>query len=135
MTISLSADGDKWEAFSEKYLNSWIKRLDEWVFQNDAHRVHIVSYEDLQEDTVREVGKILDFLHYPYNHSELVERLSEDFTNFHRTHTHDDFQHYSPVQKKNLEDTLETVMTTAKACGKVELFRFQEYLQSLPDIN
>ena len=104
------------------------------MLDNHGHPVHVVNYEDLKRNTVREVEKILDFLQFPYTHEEVVERLRVDYTDFQRVHTHDDFQHFSPEQKEKLRTTLQTVMTKAKACEKANLFLFNEYLSSLPDI-
>ena len=125
---------EKWEGFSKKYLDTWIQRLNNWVLDDHGHPVHVVNYEDLKRDAVKEVEKILDFLQFPYSHDEVVERLREDYTDFQRPHTQDNFQHFSPKQKENLRTTLLTVMNTTKASGKAELFLFKEYLNSLPDI-
>ena len=130
---SLHAVNKKWNKFSESYLKQWIKRLNNWVFDNHSHPVVVVSYEDIKRDTIGEVEKILDFLKFPYSHSELVERLREDYTVFQRPHTNDDFQHFSPEQKENLRTTLLTVMARANSCGKSDLFHFDEYLDSLSD--
>ena len=125
---------EKWKRFSEDYLQTWIRRLNNWVLNNHSYPVHVMSYEDLKRDTVREVEKALDFLKFPYSHNELVERLRQDYTVFQRPHTNDNFQHFSPEQKENLRATLSTVMARAKACGKSNLFHFDEYLDSLPNI-
>ena len=130
----LPAVTEKWTSFSEEYLNNWIQRLSNWVLDNHRHPVHVVSYEDLKRDTVKEVEKILDFLQFPYTHEEVVERLRVDYTDFQRVHIHDDFQHFSPEQKEKLQTTLQTAIDNAKACGKADLFLFNEYLDSLPDI-
>lgn len=132
----LLTETKEWRDFSETYLKGWIDRLDNWVFNNNNHAVHVLSYEDLKEDKVREIEKILDFLKYPYNHDELVKKLTEDFTELQRPHGNNiDFQHYTPEQKQIIAHTLETVMSKAKASGKADLFHFHDYLQSLPDIN
>ena len=104
------------------------------MLDNHGHPVHVVNYEDLKRDTVKEVEKILDFLQFPYSHDEVVERLREDYTDLQRPHTHEDFQHYFPKLKENLRTTLLTMMATANASGKADLFLFNEYLDSLPDI-
>ena len=122
---------EKWTSFSEEYLDDWIQRLSNWVLDNHGHPVHVVSYEDLKRDTVREVEKILDFLHFPYTHEEVVERLSVDYTDFQRPHVQINFQHLSSEQIKKLQTTLQTAITNAKACGKADLFLFNEYLDSL----
>ena len=105
-----------------------------WVLSDHKHPVHVVNYEDLKRDTVGEVEKILDFLQFPYSHDELAERLREDYTVFQRPHTNDTFEHFYPEQKEKLRTTLLTVMAAAKDSGKADLFHFDEYLESLPDI-
>ena len=130
----LLLETEKWIKFSGRYFDRWKERTINWVFNNHSHPVHVVSYEDLKRDTVGEVEKILDFLRFPYSHNDLVERLRQDYTVFQRPHTNDDFQHFSPEQKENLRTTLLTVMARAKACGKSDLFHFDEYLDSLSDI-
>ena len=124
-----------WYRFTPQYINNWRVRLNNWVFNNDRHPVHVVSYEDLKRDTVSEVEKILDFLKFSYTHDDLVERLKQAYSDFQRPHTHTtDFQHFSPEQKQYLEATLLDVMAVAEKTGKSDLFHFKEYLESLPNI-
>jgi hypothetical protein len=134
-TIPESAFGSKeWVEFVERYLDRWKERTINWVLMNKRHPVHVVSYEDLQNDTVREVEKILDFLHFPYSHEDLIQRLRVNFTTFQRPHMNDGFQHFSPEQKERLRLTLKTTISTAKKSGKEHLFHFNEYLESLHNI-
>ena len=132
--LSLTED-DKGKDFVEKYFSHWIKMLTNWVFENHRYPIHVVSYEDLQRDTVGEVEKILDFLHFPYNHDELAERLRDDFTTFRRPHSNDGFQHFSPKQKELLRKTITELNATAAAVAKANLFHFDEYLAALTTIN
>ena len=104
------------------------------MFKNDKHPVHVVAYEDLKNNTVREVEKILDFLQFRYTHQDLVQKLRVDFTNFQRAHVDDGFQHFSPEQKEQLNQTLHTVIHTARESGKEPLFHFNDYLESLHDV-
>ena len=125
---------DEWIKFSGKYIDKWKERTINWVFENPNHPVHVVSYEDLKVDTVGEVEKILDFLQFPYDHDELLEKLTQDFTDFQRPHMHDDFKHFNPEQKERLRTTLESMVSLAKTYGNAQQFHFYDYLQSLPDI-
>ena len=104
------------------------------MFDNHSHPVHLVSYEDLENDTVREVEKILDFLHFQYSHEEVTERLREDFANFKRSHQKAEFQHFSPEQKDRLRETLTTAVKAASDAGMTDLCHFSEYLESLDSI-
>ena len=127
---------EKWVQFSKGYTKRWKERTINWVFNNRNHPVHVVSYEDLQRDTVREVEKILDFLKFSYTHDDLVERLKQDYSDFQRPHSHvTDFQHFSPEQKDYLRNTLMDMIELAKRAGKMDLFRFDEYIDALDDIN
>ena len=97
--------------------------------------MHVVSYEDLKRDAVREVEKILDFLKFSYTHDDLVERLNHDYSDFQRPHSHvTDFQHFSPEQKDYLRNTMMDMIELAKRAGKMDLFRFDEYIDALDDI-
>ena len=96
--------------------------------------MHVVRYEDLQNDRVREVERILDFLHFSYNHVDVVSALEEDYSVFQRSHGHDHFQHYSAEQKEMLRTTLLDVIELASMREKAYLLHLNEYLQSLPNV-
>ena len=127
--------GEGWYQFSRAYLRNWKARLTNWVLNNDKHPVHVVRYEDLQNDRVREVERILDFLHFSYNHDDVVSALEEDYSVFQRSHEHDDFQHYSAKQKLILKATLQDLIKLATMRGKADLLQLNEYLESIPNID
>lgn len=129
------AETKQWVEFFGQYLDRWKERIINWVLTNKEHPVHVVNYEELQNNTVGEVEKILDFLHFPYNHSDLVERLRVDFTTFRRLHMNDGFQHFLPEQKQQLRETITNLLSMAKAVRKADLFIFQRYLSDLAYIN
>jgi len=116
------------------YLDQWKKRLTKWVLNNTQHPVHVVRYEDLQNDRVREVERILDFLHFSYNHDDIVSALEEDYSVFQRSHERDHFQHYSAEQKEILRTTLLDMIELASMREKANLIRLNGYLESLPYI-
>ena len=125
----------EWTKFFDEYIYKWRVRTINWVLKSGNHPVHVVSYEDLTRDRVREVGKILDFLQFPYDHNELAERLNKDYTFFQRPHANEEeFQHFSPGEKDKLRAAIESLRTSAKTAGMEHMFLFDEYLQSLPDI-
>ena len=125
----------EWVEFVERYLDRWKERTINWVLMNKRHPVHVVSYEDLQNDTVREVEKILDFLHFPYSHEDLIQRLRVNFTTFRRPHMNDGFQHFSPEQKERLRLNITQLMAATKTAGKADLFLFSRYLADLPFVS
>ena len=127
--------GEGWYRFTRAYLKNWKPRLINCVLDNDKHPVHVVRYEDLQNDRVREVERILDFLHFSYNHDDVVSALEEDYSVFQRSHEHDHIRHYSTEQKEMLRSTLVDLIKLASIREKAYLLHLNEYLESLPDID
>ena len=117
------------------YLDQWKTRLTKWVLNNSRHSVHVVRYEDLRNDKVREVERILDFLHFSYNHDDVVSALEEDYSVFQRSHERDHFRHYSAEQKEMLRSALVDLIKLSSVREKANLLHLNEYLESLPDID
>ena len=122
----------EWDHFLHKYMISWMLRLRNWVTDSMQQRrpVHVVRYEDLINDTVKEVGRMLDFLNVNYNKEDLRNKLREDFTVFKREHSSDNFEHYSPQQKLHMKSVLQEAIRMAEQGNKTEILRLHEYLDS-----
>ncbi len=131
-TLIIHAGIPKWDKFVHAYLDSWTKKVINWVINNTQHPLHVVRYEDLQQNTTGEVKRILDFLKVSYEDQELERCLNVDFDTFHRKHVSDsDFEPYTPKQKDDLKAILRTTITAAEAMGKSDVLRLHEYLQLL----
>ena len=59
----------------------------------------LVKYEALKNDTAMEIQKILDFLDISYSTEDLQRQLSGGFSAFHRSHSNENFDHFTPEQK------------------------------------
>ena len=46
--------------------------------------VHVVKYEDLKLDTLKEVKGMLDFLQFKYDEEKLNGKIATNFNTFHR---------------------------------------------------
>ena len=104
-------------------------RLKNWVIDSSHDRpVLVVRYEDLSNNTVGEVGRMLNFLNITYDEKELGEKLRTDFTLFKRKHNSDDFEHYSSAQKQYVKSVLLQAIEMAEEVNKAELLRLNEYL-------
>jgi len=118
----------EWDNFLHKYMDYWSMRLKNWVIDSSQdHPVHIVRYEDLTNSTVREVGRMLNFLNVTYDRKELGEKLRKDFTLFKRKHNSDNFEHYSSKQKQYVKSVLLQVIEMAEV-KKAEVLQLNEYL-------
>ena len=112
-------------------MTKWTLRLHQWVIDQDTYSVHILRYEDLKNNTVEEVKRVLDFLNVYYNSDTLADVLKEDYSEFHRPHSGDNFEHYSVEQKEWLKHLLLETMEAAEKAGKSKLLRLDEYLSPL----
>ncbi len=82
--------------------NRWQRTLLNWVgsARQLNHPLLVVHYEDLLADTVKEVSRMLDFLHQDYSRTELATKLKDGYGKFHRSHSAaDDYDHYTKDQR------------------------------------
>ena len=106
--------------------------LQNWVISEIQHPVHVVRYEDLQQDTVGEVERMLNFLNVSYNKLDMESKLKEDFGTFHRKHDpSSENEHYTPEQREVVRRALAKAITMAKAHNKSSLLRLDDYLTSV----
>ena len=87
----------------------------------------VVRYEDLKIDTLNEVKKILDFLHFPYKEEEVAEKLNEGFNDFYRNHT-DTFEHFTPEQNLFIRSLVNESIVFLEKYDAADLFPMHEYL-------
>ena len=94
------------------------------------HPMLTVFFEDLQQDTVREVKRMLDFLEYPYSGAELQASLEEGFNQFYRNHT-DTFHHFTPDQKEAYNTVIAGTVQRLKQCSLVQVaLKIEKYLRT-----
>ena len=70
-----------------------------WLVNSRNHPVLVVKYEELKQNTLHEVLRMLDFLKVPYSEDVVEQRLIAGFNSFQRRHHEDDFDHYVPEQQ------------------------------------
>ena len=121
----------KWDTFLRDYIHWWRIGLVNWVLNEAQYPVHVVRYEDLQQDTIGEVKKMLKFLNVSYEDVDVESRMNqkESLQTFHRKHdASSDFEHYTPEQKARLKKSLLKVVQEAEACNKSSTLRLDKYL-------
>ena len=128
-TCSLITGLPEWDEFLHGYMEQWQAMLQNWVLESKNQAVHVVRYEDLQQDVPAEIAKVLRFLKIPFNAEELPLRLKNDFTTFKRKHTGDDFDHYTDDQSDYIRAVLEDTIKLSQAANMSDILRIDEYLQ------
>lgn len=86
----------------------------------------IVHYEDIRDDKLREVERMLQFLKFQYNRTELAAKLREDFDELKRHHT-EDFDHYTATQRNYVQSIMEEVKEWLQSV-ELSTESFEKYL-------
>ena len=78
------------------------------VNRRRTHPLLVVRYEDLKEDRVKHVQRMLSFLNVTVSETELVQRLQPDqFNEFHRNHSEQSsFDPYTSSQVEYLNSII-----------------------------
>ena len=118
----------EWDEFLQSYMGRWKARLENWVLDSDKQPVHVVQYEDLQQDVPGEIAKMLRFLKIPFNKEELPIRLNGGFTKFKRKHVNDNFEHFSRNQTEFIQRKLLDTIKLVQLANKSHILRIEDYL-------
>ena len=87
------------------------KTLFSWVINSTEHHpTLVVRYEDLKQNTIREVKRMLDFLQFPYKEEVMEERLEKDFSQFRRKHR-GSFEHFTTQQREHVMKCVQSSRT------------------------
>ena len=108
----------------------WQRTLLNWIVSARQlnHPLLVVRYEDLKADKVKEVARMLDFLHQDYNRTDLAIKLEDGFDTFHRTHSAaDDYDHYTKEQRDYIKSI---ILSTEKQLSQSDnqQLRLTEYI-------
>ena len=106
----------KWESYFTWYLS--LKDIDSAL---------VVMYEDLKENTVKEVKRMLEFLKQPSNDTILEELVKKDYTTFLRSKPKQHIEFYTPSQNALINKSLMKVKQLLKEKGSsVNIDRYLE---------
>ena len=76
------------------------RTLFSWVINStDHHPTLVVRYENLKQNTIRQVKTMLDFLQFSYKEEVMEEQLEKDFRQFRRKHR-GSFEHFTTKQRE-----------------------------------
>ncbi len=82
-------------------MNSWASFFLTWIsLESERFPIIVIRYEDLKNDLLREVKRMLGFLRVPYTEEELQKRMGHGYTLFKRLHKGDDFGHFTSDQRQ-----------------------------------
>ncbi len=93
------------------------------------HPIVVVKYEDLKQNIVGEVKRMLDFLAFPYKERELRQRVEAGFGDFHRPPRRVD-KPFPPALWNVVYSTVRNISQEAKNHRLEHTLRLEEYLTS-----
>ena len=130
--IIISPDSENWDNFMQTYMQAWKRRIQNWVLQEHAdHPVLLVRYEDLKLNTVKEVERMLTFLHQPFDPEEIASKIAEDFTTFKRPHADGDFERFTDSQKLYMESVLLETIKHTQNSNMTQGLKLDGYLRNI----
>ena len=125
-----TGENEDWNKFLHFKLLRWPKQIT-YLLQEAkfAKRpVHVLMFEDLKADTVREMKSVTDFLGFSFTEQEIAERLGMGFSKFYRNHTAE-FSHFTAKQESWIHDVVNRTSRILKSHGLYDMLpRIDEYL-------
>ena len=116
-----------WNQYLGKKARSWLAVLTHWVLHAKTGRVLVVHYEDLVQDTSREMGRILSFLSLPYNSKQLARDLKSDPGHFHRKSL-PSFQPFTIKQRKFIAGLVAQAIAATEGTYYKNKLKLQQYV-------
>ena len=105
----------------------WQKTIIKWSLSSSPESLLVVRYEDLKRDILKQVTRMLDFLHQDYDMTELPQI---GFDEFKRNRGKVDFEHYIPEQKADINRMVLQTIEILKEKKLDHLFEIREYLST-----
>ena len=81
----------------------------------------------MKSNTIKEVKKMLQFLGFGYREEDLQQRLSTNFSAFHRKQT-EDFLHFTREQRRFIDKGIAFSIEFLKQQNNGETFGLEDYL-------
>ena len=111
-----AGDNKEWDRFLRGRCHKWQTHFTSWIITSKNHPILVVRYEDLKDNTLGEMERMLDFLGFAYTREELARRLEKGYTAFKRTN-HGNFEHYTQEQKKYIQKLVRGAVETLSSEG------------------
>lgn len=110
MMILYSGENPGWDRFVLKMTDRWKRHVRGWLLNGRNNPLCVVKFEELQENTLKEMLRILSFYGggKMKNH-EMAAKINAGYNSFHRNHT-DTFRHFTAAQESYVVNAIQDVM-------------------------
>ena len=115
-----------WGDFVLRQTRRWKTMLMNWVVNRKQHPVLVVKYESLQNDSITESKRILDFLGLAYGILHTQKLNDESQQTFHRKHKNH-FDHYTPSQRNFVHSIVTEAVRFLQDYNLSEIIDIKDY--------
>ena len=126
----LTGENEAWNKYIGLKLFCWPTQITYLLQEAKLAKrpVHVLIFEDLKADTVREMKKVTDFLGFSFTEQEVAKRLGMGFSKFYRNHTAE-FSYFTAEQERLIHDVVNHTSRNLKSDGVYDMFpRIDDYL-------
>ena len=102
--------------------------LRNWVVLGKDHPVLLVKYENLKNNTLGEVKRMLHFMKVEFSDKEVESRVVAGFNSFQRKHRGREFDPYTPELRHYVQSKVNTSIHLLEAHNLGHLIQIQDYV-------
>ena len=102
--------------------------LRNWVVSGKNHPVLLVKYENLKDNMLSEVKRMLRFLKVDFSDKEVESRVAAGFNAFQRKHSGRDFDPYTPELRHYVQSKVNASVHFLEAHNLGHLVQIQDYV-------
>ena len=126
---NLSGNNSEWDKYIRAIGERWQKTIVKWFVKsvNFSRPIMVVRYEDIKADYITQVERMLKFLEFPIDKTELDTKLNQGFETFRRPHK-EEFEHYTNEQKKYVNTMLLDTIKILTHHNMEQFFQLEDYL-------
>lgn len=116
-----------WDSYLRSKGRRWLDQVVSWLALAKTHPILVVRYEDIKDDTLGQVKRMLDFLMFHYTEGTVRRQLEDGYTNFYRNHTAT-FEHYTSDQRVFVNSLIHEAAFRLKQHGVESVLNVDDYL-------
>ena len=102
--------------------------LRNWVILGKDHPVLLVKNENLKDNMLGEVKRMLHFLKVDFSDKEVESRVAAGFNSFQRKHSGREFDPYTPELRHYVQSKVNTSIHLLEAHNLGHLIHIQDYV-------
>ena len=110
--VFYTGENPNWAEYVVRMSDRWKYHVCGWLLNGRNNPIHIVKFEDMQNDVLLEMSKIILFFGgTKMSEQDIASRIKAGYNQFYRNHT-DTFNHFTPNQENYVINTIKETIDT-----------------------